>query len=334
MNLSVIITVYNREQYVAQCLESVCNCPWEDLQIIVVDDGSSDNSALILKEFAQKDNRIEYYYQDNSWISVARNNGLSHVKNEYVIFIDDDDFLTDTWWKIVSRLYENKPDCDLYMFDYNEFIDGKYTYVNVCPNGMNGLNDFYYWYCTCIGYGWGKLYKTKNILENNLMFRDDVRFSEDSLFVREYMNYMSTVEYCPKSILNYRQHNESIMHNGMIHFKEHLLSSAGRASLIKEKNESFGITLYDYYSNKLANYLFLLKEIVYRNGYSDFIDKCEFARNFRFFQELMDTMYSTLNLRYKLYSNLLMSGKLKMLYSLFSLEVKLSRLLKKQPKVS
>ena len=88
--ISVIIPVYNVEKYLAECLTSVVNQTFKDIEIICVNDGSTDNSPKILKEFAQKDSRIKIINQENQGLSAARNTGLDVATGEYVSFIDSD----------------------------------------------------------------------------------------------------------------------------------------------------------------------------------------------------------------------------------------------------
>lgn len=91
--ISIIVPIYNTEAYLAECLDSLLCQTVQDLQIILVDDGSTDNSAAIEKEYAAKDCRIEVYQQSHAGQSAARNNGLKHAAGEFIAFVDADDWL-------------------------------------------------------------------------------------------------------------------------------------------------------------------------------------------------------------------------------------------------
>ena len=91
--VSIIIPVYNLENYIENCLNSLMNQTYENLEIICVDDGSRDRSADIIKKLASKDERIVYVYQDNAGVSAARNNGLDKAHGEYIMFADGDDYM-------------------------------------------------------------------------------------------------------------------------------------------------------------------------------------------------------------------------------------------------
>ena len=105
--VSVIIPVYNVEKYLRQCLDSVVNQTLKDIEIICIDDGSTDNSLNILKEYAQKDNRIKIISKKNGGLSSARNAGLKFATGEFVGFVDSDDYIErETYENAVEPLRE------------------------------------------------------------------------------------------------------------------------------------------------------------------------------------------------------------------------------------
>ena len=93
IKVSVIIPVYKTEMYIRECMDSVINQTLKDIEIICVDDGSPDDSGKILDEYAKNDNRVHVIHQKNAGVSVARNNGISEAKGEYIKFVDSDDFI-------------------------------------------------------------------------------------------------------------------------------------------------------------------------------------------------------------------------------------------------
>ena len=109
--VSIIIPVYNVEKYIVECLESVVNQTYENLEIILVNDGSTDNSKEICLEYAQRDQRIKLYSKENGGLSSARNYGLSKVTGNYVFFLDSDDYLvTDTIENLLNMLINTNAD--------------------------------------------------------------------------------------------------------------------------------------------------------------------------------------------------------------------------------
>ena len=99
----IIIPVYNLEDYIENCLNSVVNQTYRELEILCIDDGSTDNSAEKIKAFAEKDPRVKYLYQENAGVSAARNKGLDEATGEYVMFVDGDDYIH---WYMVERFIE------------------------------------------------------------------------------------------------------------------------------------------------------------------------------------------------------------------------------------
>lgn len=111
MLLSVIIPIYNVEKYLARCLDSVINQSYSNLEIILINDGTPDNSVEIAEFYAQKDQRISIYHQKNAGLSEARNTGMRYATGEYIAFLDSDDWLEpDAYEHLVAILEENDAD--------------------------------------------------------------------------------------------------------------------------------------------------------------------------------------------------------------------------------
>lgn len=109
---SVIIPIYNSEKTVARCLDSLTVQNREDVQIIVVNDGSQDGSEEIILQLAAKNPSIKYIYQDNAGVSRARNTGLDAAQGTYITFVDSDDYVTEDYFSVLDRA----EDCDLLVF--------------------------------------------------------------------------------------------------------------------------------------------------------------------------------------------------------------------------
>lgn len=123
MKISVIVPVYNVEQYLTRCLESIICQTFADLEIILVDDGATDNSGKICDEFALKDSRITVVHKENGGLSSARNTGLDIAKGEFITFVDSDDWILPDAFEYLLNLIE-KNEADIVSADYN-FTDGR-----------------------------------------------------------------------------------------------------------------------------------------------------------------------------------------------------------------
>ena len=107
--ISVIMPVYNVEQYLRRSIESVLNQTFKDFELICINDGSTDNSLEILNEYATKDPRIQIINQENAGLSCARNSGLEIVQGEYIAFIDSDDFYATNFLEVLYSAQEIQP---------------------------------------------------------------------------------------------------------------------------------------------------------------------------------------------------------------------------------
>lgn len=93
--VSIIVPIYNAEQYISKCIESILAQTYRDFELILVDDGSTDMCGKICDEYAKQDSRVHVIHQENKGVSAARNAGISLAKGEYIMFVDSDDFITE-----------------------------------------------------------------------------------------------------------------------------------------------------------------------------------------------------------------------------------------------
>ena len=130
--ISVIIPVYNVEDYLEECLDSIINQTFKDLEIICINDGSQDNSLNILEEYAEKDNRIKIITTKNQGLSAARNRGLENITGDYVYFIDSDDYLELTAFEELYAVSEEKS-LDLIHFKFDNCSCVKFAnFFSIC----------------------------------------------------------------------------------------------------------------------------------------------------------------------------------------------------------
>lgn len=111
LTISVIVPVYNTASYLSRCIESLVNQTYSDLQIILIDDGSTDSSGKIAYEWQAKDPRIEVYHQTNKGQSAARNVGLQHARGEYIAFVDSDDYIDSNYFSTMLQAADDAIDC-------------------------------------------------------------------------------------------------------------------------------------------------------------------------------------------------------------------------------
>lgn len=165
--ISVIVTVYNKEKYIANCLDSILNQTLDDFEVVLIDDGSTDSSANIYNEYAKNNSKIKIFYQKNQGHSAARNAGITHSKGKYIMWVDADDYLCND--NALEMMYKeivvNKRDVVLTNFTKPSHLRP------VAGSGMsvlcNMIEKGYYHATMC-----SRLYKKELITQNNLYFKE------------------------------------------------------------------------------------------------------------------------------------------------------------------
>ena len=216
--ITVIVPVYNVEHYLDKCLDSLINQTYKNLEIIVINDGSTDNSGIICQEYAQKDNRIIYIEKENGGLSDARNVGLDKMTGSYVTFIDSDDWVESDYVEVLyNKLIEYQADIAIgNYYSYNEdeamyyfHINGESYYEKLYDNIsiFENLYDAKQMKSFSLISAWGKIYKAK-------LF-DDIRFDKGKLGEDGYINQklyllVQKVIYINQGLYAYRQRSGSI----------------------------------------------------------------------------------------------------------------------------
>ena len=189
--VSVIVPVYNVENYLIQCLDSITGQVLKNIEIICVDDSSTDDSKKILEEYAEKDERIKVITQPNRGAGAARNNGLSVAKGKYLSFLDSDDFFEPDMLDLAyNKAEEDKADfvvfkSDQYYTEENRYVEVPWTLREkeippYTPFSHRQMTDNIF--KVFVGWAWDKLYNREFVLKNHLLFQEQ-RTSNDLLFV-------------------------------------------------------------------------------------------------------------------------------------------------------
>lgn len=215
MKLSIIVPVFNAKEYLGKCLATVTACPSNEMECILVNDGSTDSSLSICEQYAQKDRRFRIVNQKNEGVSAARNTGILNAKADRVFFLDADDYIdSDKWYEILKAVEEEYDFIAFSHFTLWENGSGKEelfpfkgketTDIQTARMILLATDRFN----TC----WGKLFKRKLITQNGICFKNGVKIGEDTIFVLDYFLSANSYSIRNTSILFYRQHGNSVMH--------------------------------------------------------------------------------------------------------------------------
>lgn len=288
--VSIIIPVYNSEKYLHKCLDSVTNQTLKDIEIICINDGSTDNSLNILNEYASNDKRFVVISQKNQGQAIARNNVLNIASGEYIGFVDSDDFVElDMFEKMYSLAIENN--CDTIYCNYDRFWEGnkhleiankfdEYN-IDIKPNTIFSwggaikkcvLKNIPY---ICMN----KLIKTDLIKNNNIKFADKKIFAEDVIFSINVLLRSQRCLYTSDVLYHYViHHNSSIAtlpNDPMLLINEvgNLLDSLHLNKILEKEFEQFKLDTflvsYKRERNNKNNILKLAKNVLCKKQYDE-----------------------------------------------------------------
>lgn len=186
--ISVIIPVYNADAYLRRCIDSILCQTFKDFELIIVNDGSTDRSAQIIREYATNDDRIELIEKANSGASSARNVGIDNAKGRFICFVDADDYINEEY---LAKLYQ--PDYDMVICGYKRNNED-FSFNNDCCFHDSGDFVFRYHRLDLGRTLWCKLMRRDRI--GNIRFDERLRYGEDFLFLLTVLGRCSKIKSC------------------------------------------------------------------------------------------------------------------------------------------
>lgn len=205
--VSIIVPIYNGENVIERCVDSILAQDYKDIEVLLIDDGSKDNSFKVIEECAKKDERIVAIHKENGGVSSTRNLALSKATGDYIQFIDVDDWLPFDSTKLMVRAIEDNK-ADMVIADFYRVVEDKTSKKgSIKDGGLLSIKeyadkmlltpaDFYY------GALWNKLYKKEIIDKYNIRMDVNVSYSEDNIFNLEYLKHIDNI-YVLKSPVYY-----------------------------------------------------------------------------------------------------------------------------------
>lgn len=290
VEISVIIPVYNAEKFLVECLDSIANQTFRDIEIICIDDGSTDKSLDILNDYASKDDRFVVISQENKGQGAARNEGLKLVKSDYFCFMDADDMLElETFETCYNKLKDEDLDFVMYkLINYDDVTKKRYTtpsydmyYIaRFSENKIydyNDLNDLMFYVSVSPV---NKLYKSEFILKNNIKFPEGIIF-EDNLFFWRMLFHAKRIAFIDEYFYIRRVHSSSTIGFGNEKWCDAIDVYNGVWDIFKDFNQ-FNRYKQTLYNNKVTFALFRFdhinskfKELFFNHWKNDLINVIE-----------------------------------------------------------
>jgi len=211
MKYSIIIPIYNVEKYLDKCLNSVLNQEYDNFEVIMVNDGTKDNSEKIMQKYSKKDKRFKSYNKENGGLSSARNYGLNYTTGDYLIFLDSDDYIEKDYLYKVNEVLSNNKDIDLLRIKCKKVDeDGNLISLEEGLNksGLINIQDLFP--ITPFETAWSYIYKTSFWKENNFKYMEG-KIHEDFGLTPEILMKAKKIYYLDYYGYNYVQRIGSIM---------------------------------------------------------------------------------------------------------------------------
>lgn len=209
--ISIIVPVYNAERYLNVCIQSIVSQNYTNIEIILVNDGSTDKSADICDDYARRDKRVKVYHIKNGGAAHARNYGIKKAQGKYLMFVDSDDYIDCSYTEKLYTLVKDS-NVDLGIVSYYEFYDsGEEVKHKLNFETANSLSEnIFIDYCVLgerLFYPYIKIYKMDIVKDNNIFFPEDMVTAEDQAFNYMYLAHVKKYKYLDECLYAYRKGN-------------------------------------------------------------------------------------------------------------------------------
>lgn len=347
IKVSIVVPVHNVEKYLEKCLNSIVNQTFKDIEIILVDDGSTDSSLDICYSFAENDNRIIIRHNEGLGVSEARNIGIKLATGEYIVFVDSDDWLE---LNMIEKMYKIAKDsnseiilCSTYVnTENNEYINEFYSKEYIFKDSDKVIlqrqaisdmkGEYIPKYMAC-GVPWAKIYKTSFLKDNNLMYDKRLPRMQDMIFNLYAFEYANSIQYISIPLYHYRKNNLSVCNvydknmidkytNMLIALKEFMDNTSKSKEEIKEAYNLKTLATLNTYIDQLLrrNPKFSNNEI--KEKINDYLDK--------YYDNIKEIKVEYLTLISKIKRELIVNNKITLLILLFRIIEKKYEIMRKK----
>jgi len=272
---SIIVPVYNAEKWLKDTISSVTSQSNNNWELLLVEDGSTDNSKKIISELAANDDRIKAIFKDNGGVSAARNRGLQEATGEYIIFLDADDMLAENTLSTYSDIIAGQSELEIikashYVKNFDKFFETRFAQKRIgCEDktfdGATLLEKVAWYHCVIYAY----CFKTSFIKANNLKFIEGASYLEDGAFIISALRNANRCYYSPKCTYIYRyQESSNSLSNNISHKKTEGFCKV-LASFKSDLAASGSDTFKQYLNKMLSMHGYYLVRLIMQNPRSE-----------------------------------------------------------------
>ena len=271
--ISIIVPIFNVEKYIEKCVNSLLRQTYKNIEVILINDGSTDNTPSICLELRKRDNRIRYISTENKGVSHARNEGLLIAEGEFITFVDADDYVEPNMYEeIIKNMKESSADIGICGYDYGNSIEEKDLGIEIF-NRDDAIKNLFY-DNSYRGFLWNKVYKKEvlyDVEQKIKLFNEKLKIMEDLVYNYDAFEKINKVVYNHKRFYHYIQRETSVLNTEFS--KARLTTLIALDNLISRIN-------YKEIKNKLK--IHYLKSASYSLYYMKKVDK----ENFNIIEDL------------------------------------------------
>ena len=249
--ISVIVPIFNAEKYLHRCIKRILAQDYTDYELLLIDDGSTDNSGTICDEFAKYDKRVRVFHKKNGGVSSARNLGLDNSIGEYIMFVDSDDYMLPGMLEVMLSTLESKK-ADLVVCGTTETGGGYWRPIADVDYSINQLKENFVslLHTELLSPPWNKIYK-KEIIGSN-RFCEDISFGEDLLFNIQYLEKCENISFIKESPFYHEKENENSL---VVKFNRNRLLDIEKVWVVVDRFSEDKEGLYSKYLRDLTVYV-------------------------------------------------------------------------------
>lgn len=230
--VSIVVPIYNSEKYLKRCLDSLVNQTYHNIEILLIDDGSTDSSAQICNAYEKNDGRITVFHNDNHGVSYSRNFGIDRSNGMYLLFVDSDDYIESNYVETLVNAIQNEKS-ELAICGIREILDDKIRIRRPRATVTGSLDDDYWGMIDFLCVPFSKIYLRNIVVQNHIKFPLELNYAEDEVFNFTYYQYVKNYAFIDEPLYVYDHHKNSLSDRGNLRKKRKIYSYVHKMKLEK-----------------------------------------------------------------------------------------------------